>query len=205
MKTHPLSCWLLLTAAGVVAAEVEPQPFLAATQRLIDATNFLGSPFSADEITTLKACIQASDATKAQTVLDAHALFHVTISPEQRVKVAAGTAKPVLDEARWRQYLVRVDNEAGVTAKLAGSSPQAKEEYVKGSPPVVSNSKPRDPGEPALSTRWLDMQMFEAPPIKARWRLRHYISSRAGIARRITQGEGVGRKRNAEVSGEALG
>ncbi|MDZ4402107.1 CehA/McbA family metallohydrolase [Prosthecobacter sp.] len=166
MKT---SLWIggfVLGAVLAHAAEVEPQPFLAATQRLIDATNFLGSPFSADEITTLKACIQTGDAAKAQAVLDAHALFQVTISPEQRVKVAAGAAKPVLDEAGWRQYLVRVDNEAGVTAKLAGSSPQAKEEYVKGSPPVVPNSKPRDPGEPALSTRWLDMQMFEAPPMK---------------------------------------
>jgi hypothetical protein len=149
--------------------EVEPQPFLAATQRLIDATNYLGSPFSADEIATLKTCIQANDAAsaaKAQTVLDAHALFQVTITPEQRVKVATGAAKPVLDESGWRQYLVRVDNEAGVTAKLVGNSPQAKEAYVKGSPPVAPNAQPRDPGQPALSARWLDLQMFEAPPMQ---------------------------------------
>jgi len=169
MKT---SLWIggfVLGAVLALAAEVEPQPFLAATQRLIDATNYLGSPFSADEITTLKACIQANDAasaTKAQTVLDAHALFQITITPEQRVKVVAGAAKPVLDESGWRQYLVRVDNEAGVTAKLVGSSPQAKEAYVKGSPPVAPNAQPRDPGQPALSARWLDMQMFEAPPMQ---------------------------------------
>ncbi len=168
MKTQYL---LLVWALGTTfATEVEPQPFLAATQRLIDATNYLGSPFSADEIATLKACIQANDAvsaTKAQAVLDAHALFQVTITPEQRVKVAAGAAKPILDESGWRQYLVRVDNEAGVTAKLVGSSPQAKEAYVKGSPPVAPNAQPRDPGQPALSARWLDMQMFEAPPMQA--------------------------------------
>jgi hypothetical protein len=151
---------LVVTCLGLVSlswgADVEPQPFLAATQRLIDATNFLGTPFSAEEIATLKDGIRASDSaavSKVQSVLDAHALFHVTITPEQRVKVAAGAAKPVLDEA-------------GVTARLVAGSPQAKEAYVKGSPPVVPNVKPKDPGEPALSTRWLDLQMFEAEPMR---------------------------------------
>lgn len=141
-----------------------------AAQRLIDATSFLGTPFSDDEIITLKTAISQNDAEavqKAKAVLDAHALFHVTITPEQRVKVERGAAKAVLDEAGWRQYLVRVENEAGVTARLAVGSPQAKEAYVKGSPPVAPHAKPRDPGEPAISTRWLDLQMFEQPPMQA--------------------------------------
>ncbi len=156
--------------AGVLLSQapaVEPQPFLSATQRLMDATAFLGSPFDPTELATLRGCLQAQDAAaveKAQAVLDAHALFHVTITPEQRVKVERGAAKPVLDESGWRQYLVRVENEAGVTARLAASSPQAKEVYVKGSPPVVPNVKPRDPGQPPIAARWLDMQMFEAAP-----------------------------------------
>jgi hypothetical protein len=169
MKTSLWAGGILLSLVMARAADVEPQPFLAATQRLIDAAHFLGSPFSAEEVATLKACIQANDAAgaaKAQSVLDAHALFHVTITPEQRVKVAAGEAKPVLDEAGWRQYLVRVDNEAGVTARLAAGSPQAKEAYVKGSPPVAPGAQPKDPGEPALSARWLDLQMFEAEPMR---------------------------------------
>jgi len=169
MKTRSL----LLAGLGVMnlaaGAEVEPQPFLSAAQRLIDSTSFLGTPFSDDEIITLKAAILSNDAAgaaKAQAVLDAHALFHVTITPEQRVKVERGSAKAVLDESGWRQYLVRVDNEAGVTAKLAASSPQAKIMYVPSSPPVAPHAQPRDPGEPALSARWLDMQMFEAPPMQ---------------------------------------
>jgi hypothetical protein len=158
MKTSPALFACFAFARLAFAAEVEPQPFLAATQRLMDAVHFLGSPFSAAEIATLKACIHSNDAAaaaKAQTVLDAHALFRVTITSEQRVKVERGAAKAVLDEAGWRQYLVRVDNEAGVTARLVASSPQAKEVYVKGSPPV-----------PPLSARWLDLQMFEAPPLQ---------------------------------------
>ena len=161
---------LLACVSLVQAAEIEPQPFLAAAQRIIEATSFLGTPFSDDEILTLRTAISQNDAAaveKAKAVLDAHALFHVTITPEQRVKVERGAAKAVLDEAGWRQYLVRVENEAGVTARLAVSSPQAKEAYVKGSPPVAPHAKPRDPGEPAISARWLDLQMFEQAPIHA--------------------------------------
>ena len=162
--------FLLLACVSLVqAAPVEPQPFLAAAQRIIEATAFLGTPFSDEEIGLLKAAISQNDAAaveKAMAVLDAHALFHVTITPEQRVKVERGSAKPVLDQAGWRQYLVRVENQAGVTARLAVSSSQAKEMYVKGSPPVAPHAKPRDPGEPAISTRWLDLQMFEAPPMQ---------------------------------------
>ncbi|MFN7564260.1 MAG: hypothetical protein ACK5TH_20995, partial [Prosthecobacter sp.] len=166
---RPFLCFLACVSL-VQGADIDPQPFLAAAQRLIDATSFLGTPFSDDEIITLRAAISQNDAEavqKAQAVLDAHALFHVTITPEQRVKVERGAAKAVLDEAGWRQYLVRVENEAGVTARLAVSSPQAKEAYVKGSPPVAPHAKPRDPGEPALSARWLDLQMFEQPPMQA--------------------------------------
>lgn len=150
------------------AAEVEPQPFLAATRRLMEATNFLGTPFSEAESATLKAAIDRNDAEgvgMARAVLDDHSLFQVTITPEQRVKVERGSARAVLDEAGWRQYLVRVENEAGVTARLAVASPQAREAYVKGSPPVAPYAKPRDPGEPALPARWLDLQMFESPPL----------------------------------------
>src|SRR5688572_29150564 len=92
-------------AIHALAAPVEPQPFLAALQRLVDGADFTGSPFSAEEKSTLAACIAAQDAAaveRAQAVLDAHALFVVTISPEQRVKVAQGAARAQLDEAGWR-------------------------------------------------------------------------------------------------------
>ena len=128
MKTSILLCVSVAVVRFSPAAEVEPQPFFAASQRLIDAAAFLGSPFDKAELTTLRACIQAHDVAsvaKAQAVLDAHALFRVTITPEQRVKVERGAAKAVLDESGWRQYLVRVENEAGVTAKLAATCVQS--------------------------------------------------------------------------------
>ncbi len=152
------------------AVEVEPQPFLAALRPLMDAAESLGSPFNAAEKTSLEECLRShteADVTKARAILDARCLFIVSINPEQRVKVAAGEARPELDEGGWRQFLVRVDNDAGVTARLRCASPFAKPAYVAGSPPVKPNAQPKDPGQPALAARWLDLQMFEAPPMRA--------------------------------------
>lgn len=166
MKTILLS---LLAAGSALTAEVEPQPFLAALRQLMDAADYLGSPFSREEAAAFNRCIEAHDAAavdQARKILDAHCLFFVNINPEQRVKVAQGPAKPELDEAGWRQFLVRVENEAGVTAKLQASSPSAKQVFVPGSPPVQPNAQPRDPGPPALSARWLELQMFDAQPMK---------------------------------------
>lgn len=159
----------LLAAGAALTAEVEPQPFLAALRQLMDAADYLGSPFSREEVASFNRCIEAHDAAaveRAREILDAHCLFLVNINPEQRVKVAQGPAKPELDEAGWRQFLVRVENEAGVTAKLQASSPSAKQVFVPGSPPVQPNAQPRDPGPPALSARWLELQMFDAQPMK---------------------------------------
>jgi hypothetical protein len=169
MRVHMCLCALAGFASLTLAAEVETQPFLAAVQAVLDSAESLGSPFIAQEKAALEACVQshtAQDVVKAQAILDKHCLFVVNISPEQRVKVAAGAAKAELDEAGWRQFLVRVDNEAGVTAKLQCTSPFAKPGYVPGSPPVAPNAQPKDPGPPALAARWLDLQMFEAPPMK---------------------------------------
>jgi hypothetical protein len=151
------------------SAKVEPQPFLAALRSLMDAADFLGTPFSATERTTLERCMESNNAesvAQAEALLDARCLFVVNINPEQRVKVARGAAKAELDEGGWRQFLVRVDNEAGVTAPLRADSPFAKMGYVPGSPPVRPNVKPKDPGQPPLSARWLDLQMFEGQPMK---------------------------------------
>lgn len=159
----------ILRVVSPPLAAVEPQPFLAALQPLLDATDYLGTPFSAQEKQALRECMAANDPAavdKARAILDTHCLFVVNVNPEQRVKVVQGPAKPELDEAGWRQYLVKVENEAGVTAKLQVTSPFAKQAYVPGSPPVQPNAQPKDPGLPPLSARWLDLQTFDAPPMK---------------------------------------
>ena len=59
----------------------------------------------------------------ATAILDRYALVHVDINPESRVKVTQGTAAPELVQAGTRLFLVKVVNEAGVTAPLAGGEP----------------------------------------------------------------------------------
>ena len=153
---------LALLTASALAAPVEPQPFLSATARLIDAMEFTSSPFPSDEKAALTAAIAAQDAAaveRAQAVLDAHTLFVVSINPEQRVKVAAGTARPELDEAGWREFLVKVINDAGTTAQLVAHSPDARTVYGPGAQRDLE-------GGPAHASHWLDLQMFEAPPLR---------------------------------------
>jgi hypothetical protein len=88
----------------------------------LEAAALTGSPFSAAEVTRLEAAFQATDDAEAvegiQRVLDPHCLVGIQINPESRVKVTGGPAKPELVEHGWRQFLVKVQNEAGITAEL---------------------------------------------------------------------------------------
>ena len=92
----------------------EWQPFAAQVQRLTEAADFFGSPFSPDEQRAFAAAMKETDSALAsarvQEVLDAHCLFGVNINPEMRVKVVQGTARPELVEQGWRLFLVKVQN-----------------------------------------------------------------------------------------------
>ncbi|RBP45104.1 hypothetical protein DES53_103100 [Roseimicrobium gellanilyticum] len=167
-----LVCWHALVWFHVSRAEIpviatEPQPFLAATRQVVETAAFLGSPFTTEETAALQQCIQQNDAAaveKAQRILDARVLFLVTINPEQRVKVSATQALPKLDEAGWHQYLVKVVNEAGTTAALKVSSPEAGQVFFRHYPQPGRADPP--PPSPPLSARWLDVQMWDAPPMR---------------------------------------
>jgi hypothetical protein len=167
-----LAVFQVLACASLAGAEVpvvtaEPQPFLAATRQVMEATAFLGSAFTTEETAALEQCIQQNDAAaveKAQRILDARSLFLVTINPEQRVKVAATQSLPKLDEAGWHSYLVKVVNEAGTTAPLKVSSPEAGQVFFRYYPQPGKTDPP--PPSPPLSARWLDVQMWDAPPMR---------------------------------------
>ncbi|HEY1108193.1 MAG TPA: hypothetical protein VGE76_06165, partial [Opitutaceae bacterium] len=135
---------------------VEAQPLAAQVQRLLEAMDYQGSPLPAEDRRTLQAIpLDAADAAvRLQQLLDRHCLFHVTINPEMRVKVSPGPAQPELVEQGWRQFLVKVTNEAGTTAALAASSPNARRLHNSPAPDVPN--------------RWLDLQMFDAQPMQPR-------------------------------------
>jgi hypothetical protein len=58
-----------------------------------------------------------------QEILDPYCLAIVNINPESRVKVLRGAAKPRLIQNGWVSYLVKVNNDAGVTSQLQVESP----------------------------------------------------------------------------------
>ncbi|HET6407993.1 MAG TPA: CehA/McbA family metallohydrolase, partial [Chthoniobacteraceae bacterium] len=155
----------VLTVSASAAGPVEPQPFFAALRQLIEATDFLGAPFSEKEKAILEESIKKPDdpwsIERAAAILDARALFQVTINPEQRVKVSQGPAKPELDEGGWRQFLVKVFNEAGTTAPLQINSPEAGKVFGGGNERRGQTAN----GAP-LSSRWLDLQSWNSPPMR---------------------------------------
>ncbi len=154
-----------------IKENVDWQPLAAQVSRLIEATDYLGSPFSADEKHAIETALKDSAAEKLQEILDKHCLFAVSINPEMRVKVAAGPAKPELVEQGWRQFLVKVVNDSGTTAALQAVSPNALSVYsMDGGGPRSSPSDQfyRKRGALSLTNAtqlWLDLRMYDQQPL----------------------------------------
>jgi hypothetical protein len=143
------------------------QPVAAQTRRLLEALDSIGQPLlDAAQRARLDAALTSSDEAAAlrdvQALLDPHCLFGVVVNPESRVKVARGPAAPVLLEQGWRAFLVKVKNEAGITAPLSFASPNAASVFrqVDGDdPPVVLTAAD-------VRDRWLDGGTFDEPPLR---------------------------------------
>src|SRR5207245_9233198 len=77
-----------------IVKNVELQPFVAQVRRVIEATDYLGTPLSDADKQALETACKQTDADEAgeaiQRVLDKYCLFGVDINPESRVKVAPG-------------------------------------------------------------------------------------------------------------------
>ncbi|MFO0867870.1 MAG: CehA/McbA family metallohydrolase [Pirellulales bacterium] len=163
--------WLLsgsLAAAELpLVSDVPAQPLKAQVRRVVDALEFLGEPLPAAQRTALEQALQQTDDATAvagiQRALDPFALAGVNINPESRVKVQRGAAPATLHEQGWRVFLVKVHNEAGVTARLAVRSPNAAPLYQRssGSPAPKSTVQPADVPE-----RWLDLATFDQQPLQ---------------------------------------
>jgi|TARA_B100000809_G_scaffold232637_1_gene248739 hypothetical protein len=119
--------------ASLLYLDVEAQPLKAQVRRVIDALDFLGKPLGESDRNLLQLALDEDDDARAiksiQELLDQRVLVNVTINPENRVKVSRGVAKAELVEQGWRLFLIKVRNEASVTAPLHVHSPQAKLPY----------------------------------------------------------------------------
>jgi len=158
-----------------MVTNVEVQPLVAQVRRLLEATDFLGSPLRDADKTALDAAMKEPEPTvaceKIQKLLDPYCLFGVSINAEMRVKVAQGPARPELVEQGWRQFLVKVENDAGTTATLQAVSPNAISLFESGSSKTPSDQFYRKRGErsalPNAADSWLDTMTFDKQPLKS--------------------------------------
>ncbi|HMB29773.1 MAG TPA: hypothetical protein VKS99_16800, partial [Blastocatellia bacterium] len=147
--------------------QVELQPLTAQVRRLIEAMDYLGAPIKQADREALEKASNETDAAKArrsiQDTLDKYCLFDIHINPESRVRVTQGAASPELVEKGWSAFLVKVRNEAGVTAQLKVESLNALPVYAtsRGNPRPPQQVTPRD-----VTDRWLDLAIFDKPPLK---------------------------------------
>lgn len=148
---------------------VDAQPLAASVRRLITALELSGSPLEPAIRTELEQQLRDADpqrlATQVQKLLDPFCLSAVSINPESRVKVAAGPAPKRLMQNGWRTFLVKVHNEAGVTAPLAIDSPQATD-FLKrssGSPEPEQTLTSAD-----VRDRWLALAKVDRQPLRPR-------------------------------------
>lgn len=163
MKPQVLLLAVVTGLAGLVAVraaeplrQVELQPLAAQALRVVETLDYLGAPLSPADRKAVLEATRDKDGAKGvatiQRILDRYSLFDVQINPESRVKVAPGAAKPELVEGGWRTFLVKVTNEAGVTAPLNAVSPNAG---------PLANSKAEE-----VPNRWLELAQYTAQPMK---------------------------------------
>ena len=168
--------WLARPSLAAVSwpmvSTVESQPLAAATERLMQALEHVGSPLNADDRAAVESALKlenpAAVAEAVQKVLDKQCLVGVSISPESRVSLVEGPAKCELIQQGWRTFLVKVHNEAGVTAPLVPESPNLLPVYEQGS----KNNRQKPMTDEKLvqlgdvPNRFLDLKMFDKQPLK---------------------------------------
>ncbi|MDG2382814.1 MAG: CehA/McbA family metallohydrolase [Pirellulaceae bacterium] len=144
---------------------VESQPLKSQVSRLIRALEFLGQPLNQADQQQLQEALEQSDEVAVpalQAVLDQQCIAGVHINPESRVKIARGPATAELMEQGWRVFLVKIHNEAGVTAPLRVASPNAAPLYQQstGKAAPTPSILPTD-----VPNRWLDVEMYTERPL----------------------------------------
>jgi hypothetical protein len=153
-----------------VPVAVELQPLAAQVNRVVEALAYLGAPLPEPDRRAIDAALSGTDERAAiaalQDVLDRRCLLDIHINPESRVHVTQGKAAPELVEQGWRTYLVKVRNEAGVTAPLRVSSPQALRVFSRGRGGFSMSPKPEQTiSARDVADRWLDLQVYDKPPL----------------------------------------
>ena len=138
--------------------KVTGQPLSQNAKRLIQAMEFLGTPFPKKLTGSLNQAIQKRDAKAIQALLDPHVAVMVMMSPEARVKAKRGPAKVVLQQGGFTPVLIKVHNESTVTAPLQIASPQAGPIFSGGRGGKIKGDR----------SRFLSVGIFRKPPMTAK-------------------------------------
>ena len=151
------------------SASVEPQPFLAQALRIGEALTAIGSALPETSIRQLQALkhlpYDEKTVDKVQELLDPYCLAVVEISPESRVKVTEGKARAVLMQEGWTTFLVKVHNQANITAALQAESPN--DQRIYSAPSRASRVKEENritPGQ--IENRFLKLSFYQQRPLK---------------------------------------
>jgi hypothetical protein len=166
-----LTCGLLFLLSGILlqAAPVENvpvQPLRAQVKRVVEALSYVGAPLTVTQQAALLKITAGTDndyATAIQAFFDARTLVKVHINPESRVKVTPGGARPLLVQNGWSIFLVRVHNEAGITAPLRINSPQNGPVYLRSRGQHAPDEKRITVAD--VKDRWLALQSFDKQPL----------------------------------------
>jgi len=151
-----------------IISNVAPQPLLVQAIRLKEALSFLGSSLSPEDEKRLSILqsgpLTQQVANEVQAIFDPYCLAFININPEARVKVERGPAKATLIQGGWVSFLVKVANDAGVTAQLEVESPNAAAPlYPSTFNPRVMDKNILTQGQ--VASRFLEMQIFRNRPL----------------------------------------
>ena len=150
-------------------AVVPLQPLAAQVRELETTLEFLGQPLTVADQAGINAAFARAEPEAAvretEAILDKYALVTVTINPESRVSVKRGPAAASLIQNGTRLFLVKVINQAGVTAPLAVESPTSGPVYIRssGDPSPATRLTPEGARE-----RWAEISLYDKEPIKPR-------------------------------------
>jgi len=166
-----LICFMGLSIYGISlkAAPVENVPvqaLRAQVKRIVEALLYVGSPLTLGEQSALAKITDGNDrdyASGVQALFNARTLAEIHINSESRVKVVTGGAKPLLVQSGWSVFLIRVHNEAGITAPLRINSPQNGPVYIRSSGQHAPDEKRITPAD--VKDRWLALQIFNKQPL----------------------------------------
>ena len=169
---------ILLDAAGFAAMQLSPrvprpnvplQPLAQQARRLETTLSYLGQPLASDDHRLIDEALGAANeedgVQQIQTALDKYVLAIVRINPESRVSVDQGPARPELVESGTRLFLVKVLNEANVTAPLQVASPNHGDVFIRsdGSPAPRAALTAANARE-----RWAGISIYDKRPMPRR-------------------------------------